>query len=125
MWTSLHRSPTKIALVGQNVYHVFQCILHRPYNTVYFYYLTFICHFISFYQPRQCAAHTDQTSVELGGYVGGYHYFHMLYTNDSTNTVACIVAYAVVYILYVYNWQLAVMNTIPQGRFTQCTVFYV
>ena len=36
-------------------------------------------------------------------------------------TAACTVAY----VLYVYNWQLAVMNTIPQGRFTQCTVFYV
>ena len=33
-------------------------------------------------------------------------------------TVACIVAY----ILYVYNWQLAVMNRIPQGRSVQCIV---
>ena len=57
--------------------------------------------------------------------VGGYRYFHMLYTNVSTNTVAYIVAYAAAYVLYVYNWQLAVMNTIPQGRFTQCTVSYV
>ena len=56
--------------------------------------------------------------------VGGYHYFHMLYINVSTNTVAYIVAYAVAYILYVYNWQLAVMNTVPQGRWLWLQLHY-
>ena len=31
-------------------------------------------------------------------------------------TVAYIVAYATAYVIYVYNWQLAAMNTILQGR---------
>ena len=33
-------------------------------------------------------------------------------------TAACTVAY----VLYVYNWQLAVMNRIPRGRSIQCIV---
>ena len=78
-----------------------------------------------------------QVSVELGGYIISYVLFlynfeiyilwlfnlllvyvkgYQLSVFTVTYTVVYIVSYATAYIIYVYNWQLAAMNIILQGR---------